>query len=71
MRDYGPRDKRARSVSTFNGWLLICILVPGLLLFGVHWFPETPSIATVLFLVVPLAIGWMAWQAIQFGKGLR
>jgi hypothetical protein len=72
MRDYGPRDKNARNISYFNGWLLLCTFTPMLLLLGMKWFLETPSLGTMLFLLVaPLVMGWMAWQAIRFGKGLR
>lgn len=71
MRDYGPRDKRARTIATINGWLLLCVLTPGLMLLGVHWFLENPSVSSFLAgLAVPIAIGAISLQAIRYGRGL-
>lgn len=71
MREYGPRDKQARKSATFNGWLMLCIVAPLALLFGLNWFFESPSIGGFLLaLGVPIAIAVCGVQAIRFGRGL-
>ena len=71
MRDYGPRDKNARQISTFNGWLVLCVLVPVMLLMGIDRMFHQQLFSGLLLAAVSMFCACVAWWAIQFGRGLR